>query len=76
MKLSHPGWPGSVRLAPAWHQTSYRITFRSAHQHDLFSGGTDTTPTMPNPLIVYQNRHSNPLFARIFSFLVPTWCQS
>lgn len=20
MTLSHPGWPGSVRLAPAWHQ--------------------------------------------------------
>lgn len=30
MKVPRPGWPGSVRLAPAWHQSMMSYAFREA----------------------------------------------
>lgn len=76
MKTPHPSFLGSVRLAPAWHQASSRITRGSSHEHNLFSGGTAVAKPTYSPLIAYQRRHSNPLYPRIFSFVVPTWCHA
>lgn len=76
MIIPHPGSPGSVRLAPTWHQTRSATPFRSTHQNGLFTSQTPTPKSDPTPLIVDQHGHSNPLFCQIVSRVVPTWCQA
>ncbi len=42
MKVSHPGWAGSVRLAPAWHQVLLFDT--GNHRNENFSPAMTRVP--------------------------------